>query len=575
MGDDKQIISLSALGKYKRVDTLRKLIFKKFGRSYFEFRTHEELAWYGLRLIEETKFVQNDPESLDKGMRIIRDYFDYQVPKSIKASGDKKEEIKNFCFFLFDITRLPYYPLQEIKANVEWDLKSINELIDHYESLDPIKSFLEGNSSDANRSSIITHFYGRCVEERKKILNYYMDGMYLDAMNRAVFAYGSSALLTPMMMMNDLFTPSYNYGKFFARRNYDYRKIDKVSHRLYATNIPIKEFQDHEDLYHNDKSAFYSKLFGYKATAEFFEDIKYSISLLRLSNERIEIFKELERLFNSKEWLAFYAIALPQVEGLFSEMINVSNSGANRNALPAKVRAVRNHSNSNERTFDYYEYVLPEQRNRFAHGGLVGDYELRAYDLLTDLESVLTIFTQLENPFVKVSRLLARKNIIDFPDMDSIATYLYTLDKLTPAQRESLKTDIEEFNKNFLMKDCQLEIVTKQALVDYKRHLEKISSNFSGREDQYELPSLNFKGKITSLITDFNKSYLQMTFLHNDNEIAEILVFDHLIQGIKKWFIKDGQNEFLVHEIKEWQNDKLIFHNLKELKNMLSEINPN
>lgn len=575
MENDRQTISLVALGSVRRVNMLSKLILKKFGKSYFEFRTYEELAWQGLRLIEETKFVQNTPESLDEGMKIIRDYYDYQVPNRIKAGGDKQEETKDFCFFLFDTIRLPYFPLQEIKANVEWDLKSINDLIDHYESLDPIKSFLEGNSKDIIRSNVITHFYGRCVEERKKILNYYMDGMYHDARNRAVFDYGSSSLLTPMMMMNDLFSPAYNYGKIFARRNYDYRKIDNVSHRLYSTNIPFKGFQDHAELYQNDKKTFYSKLFDYKSTEEFFEDINYSISLLRLSNERIEIFKELERLFISKEWLAFYAIALPQVEGLFSEMIKISSSGSNRNALPAKVRAVRDHSNSNERTFDYYEYILPEQRNRFAHGGLVGDYELRAYDLLTDLETVLSIFTQLENPFVKVSRLLARKNIIDFPDMDSIATYLYTLDKLTPEQHKDLKADIEEFNKNFLMNDCQLETVAKQALIDYKRNLEKISSNFSGSEDEYELPSLHYRGKITSLITDSNKEYLQMTFMHSDNEIAEILVFDHLIQGIKKWIVKDQQNEFLVEEFNSWKNDKLVFHNLKELKNMLGEINSN
>lgn len=566
---EKWRISLNDYNRLYRigVQEIRKAIFESLGQRYFEFQSLNELVFHTLRLIDETKFVQNNTRSLNKGMQVIRDYFDLPIPINDGKKADQKVLIQNFCHYLLYVKQLPYPFLREIKESVEIDLKEINKLVEFYESLPQIKNLLEGDAREAGKSHMILHFYGRCVEERKRILNYYLEGMYSEAKFRADTGVGWAS---HSIMLNRTFNPPYNFGSYFFRRNYDFRKIDEVSHRLHSSNIFTDEIEDYWELYETNKTAFYTKLFEVKKPSEIFKDIEYDINLLRLPDERKEIFKELERLFHAKEWLAFYAIALPQVEGLFAEMISLEKGEDSKNALSAKVRAVRSFSNSNERTFDYYEYILPQLRNLFAHGGLVGEYEIRAYDLLTDLEAVLNIFTNLENPFVEVSRLLKRKNVIDFPDLDSFATYLNMLDKITSKQLKELGEEIADFNGNFLINECQLESVSKQGLIDYKLNFEKISSNFSGKDGEFGLPALTFRGKIKSRITDLNKEYLQMTFLHSDNEIVEILAFDHLMQGIKKWIIETRvKPDFLTEQIMEWKNNSLIFHNLRELKNML------
>src|SRR5690554_7318415 len=96
-------------------------------------------------------------------------------------------------------------------------------------------------------------------------------------------------------------------------------------------------------LYRNDKPKFYKQIFKRKSVENYFQSIFYHLDLLPVSDERHQIFNELKKLFNKKNWLAFYALALPQVEGLFSEMVLSLNprSTAIRKALPDKVRVVR------------------------------------------------------------------------------------------------------------------------------------------------------------------------------------------------------------------------------------------
>lgn len=66
-------------------------------------------------------------------------------------------------------------------------------------------------------------------------------------------------------------------------------------------------------------------------------DLKVDLNLVPVVKDRKDIFVEMEELFLKKKWYGFYALALPQIEGIFSEMVEIIEKKQSFSALPDKV----------------------------------------------------------------------------------------------------------------------------------------------------------------------------------------------------------------------------------------------
>jgi hypothetical protein len=107
-------------------------------------------------------------------------------------------------------------------------------------------------------------------------------------------------------------------------------------------------------------------------------------------------------------------LALPQVEGLFTEMLSTVSPDDKGKSLAEKVKKVRPAYMLSEAYFDYYQYMITDLRTKFAHTGFETDLKLKCYDLLTDLEHILQVYYELDHPMIKVKRLIKQRNSTDF-----------------------------------------------------------------------------------------------------------------------------------------------------------------
>ena len=191
---------------------------------------------------------------------------------------------------------------------------------------------------------------------------------------------------------------------------FDYEKINKVAHRCYDVSIS----DDLEKVYYKNKQQFYNKLFKIKPVSQIFSNIDFHYDHIPHNNDRKNIFLELIKLFKARRWLAFFALALPQVEGLFTEMLSTVSPDDKGKSLAEKVKKVRPAYMLSEAYFDYYQYMITDLRTKFAHTGFETDLKLKCYDLLTDLEHILQVYYELDHPMIKVKRLIKQRNSTDF-----------------------------------------------------------------------------------------------------------------------------------------------------------------
>ncbi|MCP4456711.1 MAG: hypothetical protein GY816_01585 [Cytophagales bacterium] len=294
-----------------------------------------------------------------------------------------------------------------------------------------------------------------------------------------------------------------------------------------------------QNLYSENKAKFYRLYFKRIPIDQHFNDLKFHLPHLPLSKNRDPIFDELISLFKGRRWISFYALALPQVEGLFSEMCQAVSpeNDFSQKSLTQKVKTVRPFHDLSISYFDYYEYFIPFQRNKFSHTGYDEDFKLKSYDLLLDLTHLLKIFFELDNPLVKIKKLHVRRNYEDFISLPEFVDYFGLIEKLKTVQKKSVKADIETFERTFLVTDCGIQYTcyemiqgTPILLKTLIFEIELILSEF----DEVKLKELN-KIKIQQLmerteILGAVKNY----FISHDKEEETLVTYHNFIKYFKR-----------------------------------------
>jgi len=315
--------------------------------------------------------------------------------------------------------------------------------------------------------------------------------------------------------------------------------MDKCGNRL--DEIPNSKCRQLKQLYKQNKEEFYSELEKLIPEKRVLGVMLQGIDFLPfVPEQRKEIFKELVDLYENKKWFGFYALALTQIEGLFTEMcrICVSDYNSPYAALPDKVNTVRPYHQFSENRFDYFQYYLPNLRNRFLHFGLYKKekIEILCKEILWDLEEVVYIFSGLNIDALWMLRLIRKRDDVDFMSISGLCFYFKLLASVKQKkQYDYFEAEVKSLNEIFLP-DIVYNVVWDleekvNALIETIYEPVKIQSATNGFE--VDLKSISLKDIFAN--KEKIKTGIKETFNWQfQSEIEELLQVLNFIKSYKK-----------------------------------------
>jgi len=558
----------------KTVGSLREIIehIRDELPSLLKFESLNELSFHALSCLEfYGDSITADEDSQILALKKFSKYFhldSFSLPHVLQEYLTYEPLRDIFLSQALNIFSLPKDELQKLKAQVKTHLYDLNELTNHYETLGVVQDFLNTSNTPKNHlDRTIIDFYVRCKKEKQKVLEHYLNGIYERAVTKASTFVGPNNLILARFELQRDFP--YDYGRGFYNHTFDYRNIDNSLHRL--RDVHLAKGIELSELYKDDKASFYAQKFEIHSIEKIFDSLFEKLRLTATTYDRTPIFTELKELFNSQKWLAFYALGLPQVEGLFQEMLETqSKKIGNVNSLTLKVKQLQNVVGYRQHFFDYFQYSLPEQRNAFMHSGKleVESQKLSAYDILTDLKFILDTFASLRNPLVSILTSIRLKPYDHFTELLGIVKYFNDLNGLTNNQLNTHKTEIQEFNSTFLIGECDLDLIAANTVgvIDELKQDYITMANMLGASDKYlHLEKLNEREQKN--LKESNENEL---FYENDNffelydEIENIHTF---YSGIYKYFRTYTEQKGFQESITHWNNHKLFMRNFISIFN--------
>lgn len=528
-----------------RNNAITNQIYSLLGDGLFDLKSWDDLIFHSLKLISPiNRWIKNTPESLEKGCDMVNTKLGLNLEATIykitekgqeKINRPKLDPVRKYRQMVLQLDQLPYVTFSLLNSHVKEDLLDINALIDRYEQKPVISAFLKkGEVSRKHEERMLVDFYERCTEERVVILKYYLEGIKKRALDKAWHKFP----LMPPDFLSFLLDYPYYYARPYGREYFDIDQIDLVSHRL--GTFPIQPDRKLEMLYKNNKAGFYRLYFKRIPVEQHFQSFMWHLAYLPLKNDRTLIFKELRLLFNARRWVGFYALALPQIEGLFSEMCTVirPDSNLSQHSLTSKVEIVRPFYSLSRSYFDYYQYVIPIMRNKFAHTGYDDDFKLKSFDLLSDLHYLLTVFYELDNAMVKVKKLHTNRDFRNFINIVDFAAYFELLDQLMPSQRNDIKVEISDFEQVFLLKECSIEYIIDDFNQNLLEKIDEFLTELEGNLAYYKYDANLYTLKpneITGALKDENlKNRIAIFWGSKSNEISQLHAARNFLKGYSK-----------------------------------------
>jgi hypothetical protein len=473
-------------------------LLQSLGDEIVTYKTKKELIFYTLKQIYPINIHLNyTDKSIDKGCEKILSYFGFFDESDTKifvvdsngkeinleSEENNKSNLDIFCKDILQLDFLPYVKYRYLQNRVDKDLRNISDLIFSYEQKAIIKRLLKTNARPHKQKERMYYdFYQRCLSERINILNYKIYDLLPNALKQSRGTHGMIDNMAFIHKSNDV---PYHFGKVFYERYFDAEKIDLVSHRVGDFDLHIigKLFL----YYRRNKGKFYRIYFKLKPAIECFTRIKTLLNKLEILKKRMVIFDEMEILFKSKKWIGFYALALPQIEGLFSEMCYLLSLNDTLSfSLSKKVEKVRPFYSLNKVYFDYFQYFIPLQRNKFTHIGYDEDFKLKSYDMLTDILFLLETIFELENPVINLANIIDGKKKYYFKDITEFNEYFGIVTHIYKSQKEKIRIEmlqkVKEFEANKLCKMQETENVCIYIMDNIEstlRKFNKLNLNFT------------------------------------------------------------------------------------------------
>ncbi|HVU96900.1 MAG TPA: hypothetical protein VHE34_16840 [Puia sp.] len=442
--------------RYFRADLLRLLGAKIYAPSF------EALAYETLLLLNYDRQIAEWLAEGGQGrvyqMLVARhdDFFsDYGI-FSTKHPDPAVAFINSFLNFV----KLPFDEKKDLESLVHADLKKRSQQVLFYESLGTIKVFLKRPAEPKSQEGrMIFDFYMRNVTEQQKILHHLVFQLPARITAKCNEVFDTS--IAAQLQRDYLDRPYLTALPFNTTGYFDHRFIDLSRHRLYDIDLPLAQANALWSLYATNKPAFYKELFIYRSPAEAFDEIKHSFAFHpSILGKRLPIAAELKTLFDQSQWHGFFALALSQIEGLFSEMASAIQPDQKYTGLPSKVAGVRAEYERAQNYLDYFQYYIPALRNNFMHYGYEEVDEWKCYDLLFDIRFLALMFEEIKTPLIQVNKLINQRNLIVFSDIDGFNLYfrLIGLVKVN-GQYSQIQARVTEFEENFLADQISLFFV--------------------------------------------------------------------------------------------------------------------
>jgi hypothetical protein len=344
--------------------------------------------------------------------------------------------IDQFLFRLIGFSRLPKKEYQLIFKEVREDLKAILELIEFYEEDDYIKAYLASDIRPEHEMKVRIDFYERCRKERDFIVKYVTYGIYNVALYNAWLPHPEPV---PEKFTRDGRIRPYYFRPGSREAYFDFRKIDHFGHRLSQTLTEGQRQYLLDKFMAGEMEAFYEALRLVRPPENFFEDIRLFYPVYSpIFGDRKQIFEELDRLFVGKHWYGFVALALLQIEGVFSDIVAFIGDEKKNASLSTKVNSVRPYYYDPAGALDYFEYHLPRIRNRLAHAGHLPDHDpqILSYDMLYDLWFLLELSTRLSDASTRLNAACMANWTPEFIGLMGLAKILSYVERVNALKRK-------------------------------------------------------------------------------------------------------------------------------------------
>lgn len=535
MSKKEKLNKLINIDEYKKsirdLDRFRNNLLEHLGNNeLFELDSLDEIIFYSLNsLYPINKNLKNTEKSIEQKAGDVLEHFrmkkllkasitKYEGDKEVTSTNDDKIKQSYKQRYLEDILRLKEVPkpiYRSLKVKAEKHLLKINSNIQYYSNLKFIKDFKEKDVKPSNHiDRTCLDYYFRCIEEQQKIIDFIFGGGMRDRAIAKSTLFPKFIPVSFILGFNDY--PYYSSNEY-SKSYFNHNLIDKSAHRI--DEFDYDEADKMEILYNADKKKFYKQYFKRKSKNEIFNEIDFNLNLLPITVDRKAIIEELKYLFNRKRWISFYGLALSQIEGVFSEMLEYINSNSiSDKSLFYKVNSLRDFYNLSTFYFDYFQYHIPQLRNKYSHGILDGGEkeELNSFDLLLDIKFLLKVFTELESPYIKLTNMILKQDY-QISTIDDIVITFELINSLKPLHKRELKDKLDNFYKIQLIDNKHLEFIIYGIKEDLSNKLNSLINSFDKA----------FNGKISILennykeIQDFFKVESNVELFNDEMSIYE------------------------------------------------------
>lgn len=433
--------------------------------DYFTFN-EELLVKKCLEKINFKKKAESSEAIFEQSKKILKCYF-----PNIKEI--LTNPIRMFVIIILGFKNSPIEIKEYLERRTKFYLKKVEKIIADYEQLNFIAAYIEKGEKPRNHEQKTqADFYERAIKKKNEILLYYFNKLpdraidlarldidaykkELDTLFPRIFLHNNFPFLDFMVFGND-----WDWDINIER--IDYKKINPLRNKYSLIGcFQYSEYCEKVD-----------KVIKQKVKeSEYLNILITKILDLPVIKDRLDIFRELKNLFEKCYWYGFYALALPQVEGIFAEMVKITSPIKKPKAvstLTDKVQSIRPFYDDSEFEFDYYEYYLPNLRNKFAHIGKDDDIEIKCYRLVLDLIHIVSIYEQLNTPLIDLQRIISNGDRY-FKNIGRFANFLYLIKEVEKSQQlDDIKTNLSDFIKMELLGKIQFDVFLKNLEKDFE-----------------------------------------------------------------------------------------------------------
>lgn len=442
------------LKTYGEIHAISGEILKGIPENILFTKSQTELCFYVLNEFDfpAGTIKLNDAVSLETGCKTILALMgiedDFEAKLLLGSDKKFKNQFDRFLHYFLDFDGLPGVFKEQLELKVKSDLKTINDYISEYEKIDFIKN---GETPRNHNQRTQSDFHKRCIEEKLKIESHLATGLNERALSKSrrdnLWGFAEA-------MFEEFKDRPYKLPMPKSKEYFNLDSIDKVGHRI--GEIPLMKGRELKTLYKTNKVEFYEEIEKLIPVANVLSSMLQQIKFLPyISEQRKLIFEELVELYNTNKLFGFYSLALTQIEGLFTEMCRMCepNYSSPYAALPDKVNTVRPFHPYSENRFDYFQYHLPNLRNRFLHFGMDGNEEIQllSKEILYDLEEVVSIFASLTIDANWLLMLIRKRDVTEFMSVSSLCFYFRMIKSVKAKnQFHYFETEIKSLNETFI-----------------------------------------------------------------------------------------------------------------------------